>query len=144
MVLGFHYSQYYSNAYALNQYFASKGYVVMSLNYRSGIGYGLEFREALNYGAAGASEVKDLLAAGENLKSRVDVDGSRIALWGGSYGVILPHTVWHKPRIFLHAGLTYTACTTGIPRYQHLLPGMTMPNTRPLQRKHLSHHRNTL
>jgi len=86
MILGFHYSQYYSNAYALNQYFASKGYVVMSLNYRSGIGYGMEFREALNYGAAGASEVKDLLGAGEYLKSRTDVDGSRIALWGGSYG----------------------------------------------------------
>jgi len=86
MVLGFHYSQYYSNAYALNQYFASKGYVVLSLNYRSGIGYGMEFREALNYGAAGASEVKDLLGAGEYLKSRADVDGKRIALWGGSYG----------------------------------------------------------
>jgi dipeptidyl aminopeptidase/acylaminoacyl peptidase len=86
MVLGFHYSQYYSNAYALNQYFASKGYVVLSLNYRSGIGYGMEFREALNYGAAGASEVKDLLGAGEYLKSRTDVDGKRIALWGGSYG----------------------------------------------------------
>ncbi|HEV8504041.1 MAG TPA: prolyl oligopeptidase family serine peptidase [Chitinophagaceae bacterium] len=86
MVLGFHYSQYYSNAYALNQYFASKGYVVMSLNYRSGIGYGMEFREALNYGAAGASEVKDLLGAGEYLKSRIDVDGNKIALWGGSYG----------------------------------------------------------
>ena len=86
MVLGFHYSQYYSSAYALNQYFASKGYVVLSLNYRSGIGYGMEFREALNYGAAGASEVKDLLGAGEYLKSRTDVDGKRIALWGGSYG----------------------------------------------------------
>jgi len=86
MVLGFHYNQYYSNAYALNQYFASKGYVVLSLNYRSGIGYGMEFREALNYGAAGASEVKDLLGAGQYLKSRADVDGNRIALWGGSYG----------------------------------------------------------
>jgi dipeptidyl aminopeptidase/acylaminoacyl peptidase len=86
MVLGFHYSQYYSNAYALNQYFASKGYVVLSLNYRSGIGYGMEFREALNYGASGASEVKDLLGAGQYLKGRADVDGSRIALWGGSYG----------------------------------------------------------
>jgi dipeptidyl aminopeptidase/acylaminoacyl peptidase len=86
MLLGFHYSQYYSNAYALNQYFASKGYVVLSLNYRSGIGYGFEFREALNYGAAGASEVKDLLGAGQYLKSRNDVDGSKIALWGGSYG----------------------------------------------------------
>ena len=86
MVLGFHYSQYYSNAYALNQYFASKGYIVLSLNYRSGIGYGFEFREALNYGAAGASEVKDLIGAGLYLKNRVDVDATKIALWGGSYG----------------------------------------------------------
>jgi len=86
MILGFHYSQYYSNAYALNQYFANQGYVVLSLNYRSGIGYGFEFREALNYGASGASEVKDLIGAGQYLKRRNDVDGNRIALWGGSYG----------------------------------------------------------
>ena len=86
MLLGFHYSQYYSNAYALNQYFASQGYVVLSLNYRSGIGYGLDFREALNYGASGASEVKDLIGAGQYLKNRKDVDENKIALWGGSYG----------------------------------------------------------
>jgi len=86
MLLGFHYSSYYSNAYALNQYFANKGYVVISLNYRSGIGYGMEFREALNYGAQGASEYYDLAGAGLYLKNRDDVDGSKIALWGGSYG----------------------------------------------------------
>ena len=86
MILGFHYSQYYSNAYALNQYFASKGYIVLSLNYRSGIGYGFEFREALNYGAEGASEVKDLIGAGLYLRNRSDVDAGKIALWGASYG----------------------------------------------------------
>ena len=86
MLLGFHYGQYYSNAYALNQYFASQGYVVLSLNYRSGIGYGLDFREAVNYGADGASEVKDLIGAGQYLKNRNDVDAKKISLWGGSYG----------------------------------------------------------
>jgi len=86
MLLGFNYGQYYSNAYALNQYFASKGYIVLSVNYRSGIGYGLNFREALNYGANGASEVNDVIGAGLYLKGRNDVDGKRIALWGGSYG----------------------------------------------------------
>ena len=86
MLLGFNYGQYYSNAYALNQYFANKGYVVISLNYRSGIGYGMEFREALNYGAQGASEYFDLAGTGLYLKSRDDVDGNKIALWGGSYG----------------------------------------------------------
>ncbi|MCX7637643.1 MAG: prolyl oligopeptidase family serine peptidase [Cyclobacteriaceae bacterium] len=86
MVLGFHYSQYYHNAYSLNQYFAAQGYVVLSVNYRSGIGYGLEFREALDYGAAGASEYRDVEGAGLYLAQRPEVDPKKIGLWGGSYG----------------------------------------------------------
>jgi dipeptidyl aminopeptidase/acylaminoacyl peptidase len=86
MLLGWHYGAYYHNAYAFNQYLASRGFVVLSVNYRSGIGYGLEFREALDYGAAGASEFNDVLGAGLYLRSRADVDPARIGLWGGSYG----------------------------------------------------------
>jgi dipeptidyl aminopeptidase/acylaminoacyl peptidase len=86
MLLGWHYMEYYSNAYAMNQFLASKGFIVLSVNYRSGIGYGLNFREALNYGANGASEFNDVLGAGLFLKNRSDVDPKRIACWGGSYG----------------------------------------------------------
>jgi len=86
MLLGWHYMQYYHNAYALNQYLASRGYIVLSVNYRSGIGYGMEFREALNYGPTGASEFNDVQGAGLYLRSRPDVDPVRIGLWGGSYG----------------------------------------------------------
>jgi dipeptidyl aminopeptidase/acylaminoacyl peptidase len=86
MLLGWHYMGYYHNAYAMNQYLASRGYVVLSVNYRSGIGYGMEFREALNYGATGASEFNDVLGAGLYLRGRPDVDPKRIGLWGGSYG----------------------------------------------------------
>jgi dipeptidyl aminopeptidase/acylaminoacyl peptidase len=86
MLLGWHYMEYYSNAYAMNQYLASLGYIVLSVNYRSGIGYGLNFREAINYGASGASEFNDVMGAGLYLKSRPDVDGARIGCWGGSYG----------------------------------------------------------
>jgi len=101
MLLGFHYSQYYSNAYALNQYFASQGYIVLALNYRSGIGYGIEFREALNYGANGASEVRDLIGAGLYLKSRTDILPNKIALWGGSYGGYLTaHGLSQAPTLF--------------------------------------------
>jgi dipeptidyl aminopeptidase/acylaminoacyl peptidase len=89
MLLGWHYNYYYRNAYALNQYLASQGYVVLSVNYRSGIGYGLDFREALHYGAQGASEFNDVLGAGTYLRSRADVDPARIGLWGGSYGGFL-------------------------------------------------------
>ena len=86
MLLGWHYMLYYSNAYGMNQYLASRGYIVLAVNYRSGIGYGLNFREALNYGAAGASEFNDVEGAGVYLRSRPDVDPARIGLWGGSYG----------------------------------------------------------
>jgi dipeptidyl aminopeptidase/acylaminoacyl peptidase len=86
MLLGWNYRSYYHNAYAFNQLMASRGYVVLSVNYRSGIGYGLEFREALNYGAAGASEYNDVVGAGLFLRSQPDVDAARIGLWGGSYG----------------------------------------------------------
>ena len=86
MLLGWHYMDYYNNAYGMNQYLASQGYVVLSINYRSGIGYGLDFREALNYGASGASEFHDVEGAGLYLRSRQDVDPAHIGLWGGSYG----------------------------------------------------------
>ena len=86
MLLGWHYMHYYNNAYAMNQYLASRGYIVLSVNYRSGIGYGLNFREAINYGATGGSEFNDELGAGLYLRGRPDVDPERIGLWGGSYG----------------------------------------------------------
>jgi dipeptidyl aminopeptidase/acylaminoacyl peptidase len=86
MLLGWHYMRYYHNTYAFNQYLAARGYVVLSVNYRSGIGYGMEFREAVNYGAGGASEFNDVLGAGLYLRTRSDVDSKHIGLWGGSYG----------------------------------------------------------
>lgn len=86
MLPTWHYSYYYHNSYAMNQYLASRGYVVVSVNYRSGIGYGRAFREAKHRGPRGASEYQDVVAAGKYLRSRSDVDAKRIGLWGGSYG----------------------------------------------------------
>ncbi len=86
MLLGWHYMDYYNNAYGMNQYLANQGYVVLSINYRSGIGYGQAFREPANYGARGASEFNDVEGAGLYLKNRSDVDPAHVGLWGGSYG----------------------------------------------------------
>ena len=86
MLLGWHYMYYYSNSYAMNQYLASRGYVVLALNYRSGIGYGRAFREAPGRAGRGAAEYQDVVVAGKFLQSRADVDPKRIGLWGGSYG----------------------------------------------------------
>jgi dipeptidyl aminopeptidase/acylaminoacyl peptidase len=89
MMLGFHYMDYYHNAYAENQYLASRGYAVLSVNYRLGIMYGRAFREAPNTIWRGAAEYKDVVAAGRYLQSLPEVDSDKIGLWGGSYGGFL-------------------------------------------------------
>ncbi|HNR75085.1 MAG TPA: alpha/beta fold hydrolase, partial [Cyclobacteriaceae bacterium] len=86
MLLGFHYSDYYINSYAFNQYLASQGYVVLSVNFRSGTGYGRDFRRAKSQGPRGASEYQDVVAAAKYLQSLPEVDAGKIGLWGGSYG----------------------------------------------------------
>jgi dipeptidyl aminopeptidase/acylaminoacyl peptidase len=86
MLLGWHYLYYYHNSYAMNQYLASRGYIVLSVNYRSGIGYGRAFRTAQHRGARGASEYQDVFAGAKYLRERDDVDKKRVGLWGGSYG----------------------------------------------------------
>jgi N-acyl-D-aspartate/D-glutamate deacylase/Tol biopolymer transport system component/acetyl esterase/lipase len=89
MMLGWHNMYYYHNAYGFNQYLASRGYAVLSVNYRLGVGYGRAFRQAKNGGGRGASEYQDIVAAAQYLRSRSDIDQSRIGLWGGSYGGFL-------------------------------------------------------
>ena len=89
MFPAFHFSEYYARTYAMNRRLADLGYVVLSVNYRSGVGYGRAFREAENRGWNGASEYRDVLAAGRWLAKRADVDPSRIGIWGGSYGGLL-------------------------------------------------------
>lgn len=86
MMLGFHYMDYYHNAYAMNQYLASRGYVVLAVNYRTGIMYGRHFRETVDGGPRGGGEYRDIVAAGKYLQSLPNVDTKRIGLWGGSYG----------------------------------------------------------
>jgi dipeptidyl aminopeptidase/acylaminoacyl peptidase len=89
MLLGWHYSDYYSNAYAMNQYLASRGFVVLSVNYRLGIGYGYEFHRPPGAGAQGAAEYRDIKAAGLYLRSLPQVDPARVGIYGGSYGGFL-------------------------------------------------------
>ncbi len=86
MLLGWHYMDYYSNSYAVNQYLATHGYVVLSVNYRLGIGYGHDYHHPAHAGSSGASEYQDVKAGGEYLRALPGVDATRIGIWGGSYG----------------------------------------------------------
>lgn len=105
MLLGFHYSDYYIHCYAFNQYMASQGYAVLSVNFRSGTGYGRDFRRAKNQGPRGASEYQDVVAAAKHLQALPEVEASKIGLWGGSYGGYLTAMgLSRSPEIF-KAGL---------------------------------------
>jgi dipeptidyl aminopeptidase/acylaminoacyl peptidase len=89
MLLGWHYMDYYSNGYAVNQYLANHGYVVLSVNYRLGIGYGHGFHHPDHAGPAGAAEYQDVVAGARYLQGLGDVDATKIGIWGGSYGGFL-------------------------------------------------------
>lgn len=86
MLLGFHYSDYYSQCYAFNNFLANQGYAVLAVNYRNGVGYGRDFRMAQNQGPRGASEYQDVVAAAKYLQTLPEVEATKIGLWGGSYG----------------------------------------------------------
>jgi dipeptidyl aminopeptidase/acylaminoacyl peptidase len=89
MLPGYHYMQFYHWAYAYNQWLQTQGYVVLSINYRGGVGYGRAFRAAPNTNSRGNSEYQDVVAGAKYLQGRADVDASRIGIWGLSYGGLL-------------------------------------------------------
>ncbi len=86
MMTTWHYFDYYSYGYGNNQYLASLGYVVLSVNYRLGIGYGHDFQYPAHAGPQGASEYQDIVAGAKYLQGLPQVDARRIGVYGGSYG----------------------------------------------------------
>jgi dipeptidyl aminopeptidase/acylaminoacyl peptidase len=137
MLLGWHYMQYYYNAYGMNQYLASRGYVVLSVNYRSGIGYGLDFREALNYGATGGSEYSDVVGAGLFLRARGDVEPARIGAWGGSYGGYLTALALARSSDLYSAGVDWHGVHDWNLEFDAMIPGWD--TERDLQARRLAY-----
>ena len=92
LLLGWPATRVYSNHFALNQFLAAQGFVVLSINYRRSMGYGYDFAHPANGGPPGVSEMvgaveyQDVLAAGRLLAKTPGVDGNRIGIWGSSYG----------------------------------------------------------
>jgi dipeptidyl aminopeptidase/acylaminoacyl peptidase len=67
------------------QYFLEKGYGWFAINFRGSTSYGLEFEHA-EHGEWGVTDTEDCLAAHDYLSGLDWVDGSRIAIFGASYG----------------------------------------------------------
>src|SRR5260370_39546447 len=67
--------------------------------------YGRAFREPADGGWRGASEYKDIVAAGKYLQTLPTVDPKKIGLWGGAYGGFpTPQGLARKPHGFARGG----------------------------------------
>jgi dipeptidyl aminopeptidase/acylaminoacyl peptidase len=98
----------HSHLYESSQYLANQGYVVLSVNYRGGAGYGFEYREPPRFGAGGASELDDIIGAATYLRSRSDVDPKRLGVWGGSYGGRMTLLALAEAPQYFAAGVSYS------------------------------------
>ncbi len=107
MLLGWSYMDYYTHAYAMNQYLASHGYVVLSVNYRLGIGYGRAFQHPVKAGAIGNAEYQDVVAGARYLQALPQVDAGRIGIWGGSYGGLLTAQALARNSDLFKAGVDF-------------------------------------
>jgi dipeptidyl aminopeptidase/acylaminoacyl peptidase len=97
----------HNHLYEANQYLATHGYVVLSINYRGGAGYGQTFREAKDQQDLEAREVADIVGAAKYLLSRSDVDADRLYAWGGSNGGRFTSIALARAPEYFKAGVDY-------------------------------------
>jgi dipeptidyl aminopeptidase/acylaminoacyl peptidase len=67
------------------QYWTSRGFAVVDVDYRGSTGYGREYQRLLD-GQWGVADVEDCLAVAAHLADRGEVDRDRLAIRGGSAG----------------------------------------------------------
>ena len=79
-----YWSTYYRE-YMFNQWLASRGYVVLDVDYRGSAGYGRDWRTAI-YRHMGGRDLQDQVDASRWLRTERGIAPERIGLYGGSYG----------------------------------------------------------
>jgi dipeptidyl aminopeptidase/acylaminoacyl peptidase len=131
MLPAFHPSGYYSNAYVMNQHLAARGFDVLAVNYRSGTGYGAAFRDDPEQARSGASEYRDVLAAGRWLAAQGHVAPKRIGIWGGSWGGYLTALALARDSDLFAAGVDFH----GVHSMLRPLPGNLSPAAQDAARR---------
>jgi dipeptidyl aminopeptidase/acylaminoacyl peptidase len=75
----------YFREYMFHNLLASRGYVVLDVDYRASAGYGRDWRTAI-YRHMGGKDLEDVVDGARYLAAREQVNPRRIGVYGGSYG----------------------------------------------------------
>jgi dipeptidyl aminopeptidase/acylaminoacyl peptidase len=75
----------YSREYMFHHFLASKGYVVLDLDYRASAGYGRDWRTAI-YRWMGGRDLQDHVDGSRYLQRQFGIHPERVGIYGGSYG----------------------------------------------------------
>jgi len=75
----------YFREYMFHNLLASRGYVVLDVDYRASSGYGRDWRTAI-YRHMGGKDLEDVVDGAKYLASAEQVNPKRIGVYGGSYG----------------------------------------------------------
>jgi dipeptidyl aminopeptidase/acylaminoacyl peptidase len=90
----------YAREYMFNHYLASKGYVVLDIDYRGSAGYGRDWRTAI-YRHMGGRDLQDHVDGVRWLQKTHGVDPERVGIYGGSYGgFITLMALFTEPKMF--------------------------------------------
>ncbi|MCP4724856.1 MAG: S9 family peptidase [bacterium] len=100
MRYGWHPRRGYSLFHSYHQRLVQLGYVVLSVNFRGGVGYGKEFMNGLHM-KMGVDEVIDVINGGKYLQAQSFVDPEKVGIWGLSYGGYMTlHALGKHPGTF--------------------------------------------
>jgi dipeptidyl aminopeptidase/acylaminoacyl peptidase len=92
------------------QSISQSGFAVLAPNFRGSTGYGTEFRNK-NISDIGGGDLEDVVAGAEWLRRRPEVDKSKIAIMGGSYGGFMTLIALTKKPTVFSAGVALVPIT---------------------------------
>jgi dipeptidyl aminopeptidase/acylaminoacyl peptidase len=102
--------QKYAEFQPRTQFFTSRGYAVLEVNYRGSTGYGRAYWEALK-GQWGILDVEDVYQSAKALTAQGLVDGEKVALLGSSSGGLTVLQLLVKYPGFFKAGISLYGVT---------------------------------
>ncbi len=95
---------------------SQSGFAVLTPNFRGSTGYGATFRK-MDIGDAGGGDLEDIVYGAEWLRKQADIDGSKIAIYGHSYGGFMTLiALTKKPQVFA-AGISLSPVTDWLESY---------------------------